>query len=83
MGSDSHSGRKSTENVRSFLTLAGFRYWFTTLLSALVGKTLPSWVCGFPGKTAHSSTSNSIISNGDISPNLLLGPLYASLSCDH
>lgn len=44
MESDSHSGRRHLEKARSFLTLAGFRYWMTSLLSALFGKPLPFWL---------------------------------------
>jgi len=44
MESDSHSGRKSLEKVRPFLTFSGFRYWTTSLLPTLVGTTLPFWL---------------------------------------
>lgn len=41
MGSDSRSDRKSLENVRSFLTLDGFRYWTASRPPALVDTNLP------------------------------------------
>jgi 1,4-dihydroxy-2-naphthoate octaprenyltransferase len=44
MGSDTPPGRKPIEGIRSFLTLAGFRYWTVSLLPALVGTTLPFWL---------------------------------------
>jgi len=44
MGNNNRSGRKSIDEMRSFLTLAGFRYWTASLLPALVGTTLPFWL---------------------------------------
>lgn len=44
MGSDTPPGRKPIEEIRSFLALAGFRYWTASLLPALVGTTLPFWL---------------------------------------
>jgi len=44
VGSDILSGNKHLEGVRSFLTLAEFRYWTASLLLALVGTTLPFWL---------------------------------------
>jgi len=42
--SDILSGNEHLEGVRSFLTLAGLRYWTASLLPALVGTTLPFWL---------------------------------------
>jgi 1,4-dihydroxy-2-naphthoate octaprenyltransferase len=36
--------RRPSESIRSFLTLAGLRYWTASLLQALVGTTLPFWL---------------------------------------
>jgi len=44
VGSEILSGNKPLEGVRSFLTLAGFRYWTASLLPALVGTALPFWL---------------------------------------
>lgn len=44
MESNSRSGREDIKALRSFLTLAGFRYWTASLLPALIGTTLPFWL---------------------------------------
>lgn len=36
--------RSPSEGIRSLLTFAGFRYWTSSLLPALVGTTLPFWL---------------------------------------
>lgn len=37
--------RRPYEGIRSFLIFAGFRYWTASLFPALVGTTLPFWLC--------------------------------------
>ena len=41
---DNRPGRKPTEGIRPFLTLAGFHYWTASLLPALVGTALLFWL---------------------------------------